>query len=104
MGEYFAFFNNWIFEQLQYYAISRTRKSLQNFGEFATEEVKHVTKSHLIWAELTSHLHDYVRGVEDYKKRIDLEKVKAVTLVGKKKDEKTGELAEVENKTENDIN
>lgn len=72
LAEYFSFFNNWIFEQQQNFIVVKNKKTLSNFSEYAAEEVKLVTQSHLIWVELTSHLHDFTSKVDNWKKKKDI--------------------------------
>ena len=71
LADYFAFFNNKIFEQQQRFNQSRNQKTIKNFVDFSSHEVKLVTQSHLIWAEITSHLSDYKSKVEESLDKLD---------------------------------
>lgn len=65
LADYFGYFNNKIFEQQQRYSCWRNKKALKNFKDFAGKQVKLVTQTHLIWAEITSHLSDYQEKVNE---------------------------------------
>lgn len=65
LADYFGLFNNKIFEQQQRYSCWRNKKAIKNFTDFAGKQVKLVTQSHLIWAEITSHLSDYSKRVDE---------------------------------------
>jgi len=71
LADYFAYFNNKIFDEQQRFNAYRNKKTIDNLIIFSKEEVELVTQTHVIWAEITSHLGDYQAKVAEGLKKMD---------------------------------
>lgn len=59
LANYFAFFNNKIFQDIMRQNDKTCKRWIQEMGKFTTEQIQLITENHLVWAELISHLADY---------------------------------------------